>query len=185
MIEAARTNRNARRAPRWRRAIVNTRSLHLLAGLAACLLASGSRAAEKVDPQGPESITASEVFGIYVNRSWLWPTGAGHFASDRTFVAWSGEGSSASYAEGRWLVTNDGRMCFSAYWHYRGGEKPDVTCFGHRKSGGTIYQRKEPAGRWYVFRSAPAKPGNEHAKLVRNVDVEGQLRKAAAAVAAR
>lgn len=40
------------------------------------------------------------------------------------------------------------------------------TCFGHRKIGNTIYQRRQPDGKWYVFRHASVLPDDEFGKLV-------------------
>jgi Protein of unknown function (DUF995) len=150
---------------------------------AACLGWSGAGHAAESRGPGGTLLSASEVYKLYKDRTWLWDKGAGHFAADRRFTAWSGDGASASYADGRWLVTDKGRMCFSAYWNFRGGEKPNVTCFGHRKVGRVIYQRKEPSGSWYVFRNSPSKRTDESAKLVPGDRVYDNLRRAAAAVA--
>jgi hypothetical protein len=150
---------------------------------AVCLGWSGAgHAAQGRAPRGT-AMSASEVYWLYKDRTWLWDEGAGYFAGNRRFTAWSGDGRSASYADGRWLVTEKGRMCFSATWRFQGGEKPNVTCFAHRKAGRVIYQRKEPSGSWYVFRNSPRKRTDESAKLVRGDRVDGNFRRAAAAVA--
>jgi hypothetical protein len=160
---------------------MKTRSMSLILA-AACLGWNGAgHAAESREPGG-KVLSASDLYELYKDRTWLWDKSAGHFAANRRFTAWSGDGPSASYADGRWLVTDKGQMCFSAVWHYRGGEKPNVTCFGHRKAGRVIYQRKEPSGSWYVFRNFPRKRTDESEKLVPGDRVRDNFKRAAAIV---
>jgi hypothetical protein len=58
-------------------------------------------------------LTTDELVELYHGRSWLWKDGAGSFsAKQRRFTAWSREGGSPSYADGRWFVTDRGKLCF-------------------------------------------------------------------------
>jgi hypothetical protein len=161
---------------------ITTRLLSLIMAAAWLGWSGMGHALESRDPGGTV-VSAGELYELYKNRTWLWDKGAGHFAVDRRFTAWSRDGSSASYADGRWHVTDKGQMCFSAVWHYQGGEKPVVTCFGHRKVGRAIYQRKEPSGSWYAFRNFPRKRTDESEKLIPENRVDGDFKKAAALVA--
>ncbi|MDQ3558088.1 MAG: DUF995 domain-containing protein [Pseudomonadota bacterium] len=120
-------------------------------------------------------MTAVELVQVYGGKSWMWSDGAGYLAPDRRFLAWSGAGDTATYASGRWLVTDAGRMCFKAVWEYDGGSSPALTCFSHRKDGSTIYQRKEPAGEWYVFRHSDASVESEYKKLQKGDAVTANL----------
>jgi len=104
---------------------------------------------------------------IYADRTWHWPDGAAHFAAapDRRFTAWVASGANASYAEGSWSATDDGRLCFRATWHTVRGSSAARTCFDHRTENDVIYQRKLPTGSWYVFSHAPGQPEDEMHKL--------------------
>jgi hypothetical protein len=111
-------------------------------------------------------LTNSELHQIYNSRSWLWEAGAGHFSSkQRRFTAWSNEGGSPSYGIGQWFITGPGKLCFRATWHAANGTAPALTCFSHREKDGFIYQRREPSGEWYVFKSNPASRSDEWARL--------------------
>lgn len=57
-------------------------------------------------------------------------------------------------------------MCMRATWTNNEGAARASTCFGHRKIGDTIYQRRQPDGNWYVFRHASIKTDDEFRKLV-------------------
>lgn len=109
-----------------------------------------------------------ELFDLYHNRSWIWNDGSGYFSSkNRRFIASTGRGQTASYAEGRWFLTDPGKLCFKADWHTAKGAAPALTCFSHREKGGTVYQRREPDGQWYVFKNAAAKTATEYSKVRR------------------
>jgi hypothetical protein len=104
---------------------------------------------------------------LFANRTWHWPDGAGYFAAppDRKFTAWVNSGAKASYAEGSWSATDEGRLCFVAIWHAITGSKKARTCFDHRSDDNAIYQRKLPTGSWYVFSHVPKQPEDEVQKL--------------------
>jgi hypothetical protein len=112
-------------------------------------------------------LTAEEVFQLYYNRTWIWKDGAGYFAAKgREFKAWSGEGT-GSYGTGRWFVTDQGKLCFRATWYAKTGHALAVTCFSHRKKGNIVFQKREPDGDWYPFKTMPARADDEYGKVRR------------------
>ncbi|WP_276316396.1 DUF995 domain-containing protein [Mesorhizobium tianshanense] len=49
-------------------------------------------------------LMTDEVYQLFSKRSWLWNDGSGYFsAKQRRFIAWTGRGSTGSYAVGRWF----------------------------------------------------------------------------------
>jgi hypothetical protein len=119
-------------------------------------------------PAQARAMTGLELYLVYRDKSWRWPDGAGRMETDgRHFTAIAGSGSGASWAEGRWIVTDRGRLCLDAQWHTPVGNFPDRTCFEHRLDGNTIYQRRAPAGTWNIFKHSPAEADDEFTKLVR------------------
>ncbi|MDW6023474.1 DUF995 domain-containing protein [Mesorhizobium sp. BAC0120] len=135
---------------------------------AAVLFGSVAEAASTASLPPPDArpMTSGELFMLYRDKSWRWPDGAGWMQADgRRFTAWAGSGAQASWAEGRWIIT-DGRLCLKAQWHSSTGVAPDKTCFSHMKLRDTVYQKREPSGAWYVFRHAPPQDGDEFSKLV-------------------
>jgi hypothetical protein len=116
--------------------------------------------------QSAAPLTTDELVKLYHGRSWLWKDGAGYFsAKQRRFTAWSRESGSPSYADGRWFVTNPGKLCFKAKWHAREGAASALTCFSHRKKGRVVFQKREPDGEWYVFKTTPARTRDEYGKI--------------------
>jgi hypothetical protein len=116
-------------------------------------------------PAMSEPLTSNELVKLYGNRSWIWKDGAGYFAvKQREFRAWTGEGS-GSYGAGRWFVTDPGKLCFKAIWYAKTGKADALTCFSHRKKGNTIFQKREPDGEWYAFKTSPAGSGDEYRKV--------------------
>ena len=147
-------------------------AMSLLAGASASAAApdaivSTAPVAEAGVPPGTIPMVASELFALYRDKSWQWADGAGRMdATDRQFTAWVDGDKGKSWAEGRWLVTDAGRMCLKANWHSDQGVFPGRTCFSHRIGDGTIYQKREPDGQWYVFRHANSREDDEAKKLV-------------------
>jgi hypothetical protein len=133
----------------------------------------------KEDPRPPaqaRTMTAVELLTLYGDKSWQWPDGAGFMETrDRRFTAISGSGEQAGWAEGRWSVSDKGRLCFVADWHTKSGVSPGRTCFVHMVDEETIYQRREPSGEWYVFKHAKPAAGDEFRKLVREDLVSAKL----------
>lgn len=118
-------------------------------------------------PAGASPMVASQLFVLYRDKSWQWTDGAGRMSGkDRRFTAWIDGAKGKSWAEGRWLVTDAGLMCIKANWHSAEGIFPGKTCFAHRMASGTIYQKQEPDGAWYVFRHADGREDDEAKKLV-------------------
>ena len=134
---------------------------------AACTTSVGGQEELMELPEGVRPMTAVELHALYANESWRWCNGAGYMQDEgRVFKGWSGSGDDATWALGRWTVTDTGRMCLKAEWHNQSGTYNDDTCFRHMTDGQTIYQRKEPSGSWYVFRHAEPLESDEFAKLV-------------------
>ncbi|WP_163268960.1 DUF995 domain-containing protein [Chelativorans alearense] len=141
-------------------------------------LASAAQVAanETVVPENARPMTGVELYMLYHDKSWQWPDGAARMHDNgRTFKAWSGSGPDASWATGRWIVTDTGRLCLKADWHTRAGTFDGKTCFAHRTDGQAIYQRKEPDGDWYVFRHEEPQEGGEPNILVRDDLVTAKL----------
>ena len=161
----------------------------ILAAAAAILAASpicAAAAPARPIEAGARALTSGEVYQLYANRSWTWKEGAGYFAAKkRTFTAWSREGGKSSYAQGRWFITERGKLCFRAEWHAADGSAPATTCFSHRVKKGVIYQRREPDGEWYVFKHARARTSDEFAKLRRGDHVGSPMNRIAAQLGGR
>jgi hypothetical protein len=135
--------------------------------------ATASRASE---PPGTRPMTAFEVYSLYKNKSWQWGNGAGHMTdAGRLFSAWVDSENGESWAEGRWVIAETGLLCLNATWHSRQGAFPAKTCFSHRVAEGTIYQKREPDGEWYVFRHTETREDDEARKLI-SADLVSQKR---------
>ncbi|MBB6489144.1 DUF995 domain-containing protein [Rhizobium lusitanum] len=118
-------------------------------------------------PDGARPMTAVELYTLYHDKSWRWPDGAGRMENiDRRFSAWVDGTGGQSWAEGRWAVTDNGRLCLDATWHATNGQFPAKTCFVHRILDGTIYQKRETGGTWFVFRHPVTKQTDEATKLI-------------------
>ncbi|UXN66729.1 DUF995 domain-containing protein (plasmid) [Phyllobacterium sp. A18/5-2] len=133
--------------------------------IAAPAIAASSKASEQ--PAGTRAMTPFEIYALYKNKSWQWDNGAGHMTdAGRQFTAWADGEKGKSWAEGRWVITETGGLCLNATWHSGQGAFPAKTCFSHRIGNGTIYQKREPDGEWYIFRHAKAREDDEAHKLV-------------------
>jgi uncharacterized protein DUF995 len=103
------------------------------------------------------ALSVKELNSLYDGRTWVWDDGAAYFsAANRGFTAWTGKEKTATYGEGSWSVSDQGRLCWNARWHSLGGNGPSTTCFEHRSDNQNIYQRKLPQGKWYLFGHTPA-----------------------------
>ncbi|MBX4933095.1 DUF995 domain-containing protein [Rhizobium bangladeshense] len=126
-----------------------------------------AQAAEAAKKKAPTPLSAYELYRIYADRTWTWDTGGGRFFEDgRRFVAWVTDKGKQSFAEGKWVVDDLGQLCMRATWTNAEGAARASTCFGHRKIGNTIYQRRQPSGNWYVFRHSSVHQDDEFRKLV-------------------
>lgn len=148
-----------------------------VAGLGLALGYGPAFAAEAVAvPAQARAMTALELHDLYRDKTWQWGDGAGRFQEEgRIFRAWSGNGAKASWAVGRWTLTNDGQLCLRAVWHSPGGSSPNKTCFRHMFHDGTVYQKKEPSGAWYVFKHAALDKDDEYRKLVTQDTVSAKV----------
>ncbi len=118
-------------------------------------------------PAGTRVMTPFEIYVLYRDKNWQWTDGSGQMASaDRRFTARVDGEKGKAWAEGRWMITTTGRMCFKADWHTEKGKFPVKTCFSHRIGDGVVYQKREPDGVWYVFRHADGRVEDEARKLV-------------------
>lgn len=120
-------------------------------------------------------MTTSEIHELYRDRSWQWENGVGYMGAAQQFSAWSGNEAEKTWAEGRWIITNSGRMCLDATWHTADDTYPDKTCFSHRIYNGTVYQKREPDGEWYIFRHSPPRADDEAGKLIPGDQVSEEL----------
>jgi len=133
--------------------------------------------ASELVPAGSRSMNAGEIEDIYSDHTWDWTTGAGYFGPEGEFQAWfRDEYRRPGSATGRWTASDGGLLCFEAPWRSVGGSWHDKRCFRHRVVDGTIYQRAEPAGEWYVFKSDPLEPDDEIKKLTQGNQVEEKIR---------
>ncbi|MBB2751609.1 UNVERIFIED_ORG: hypothetical protein GGI57_002291 [Rhizobium aethiopicum] len=139
------------------------------------LAAHGETAGKKAAT--PTPLSAYELYRIYGDKTWVWNTGGGRFSDDgRRFVAWVNDKGKQSFAEGKWVVDDLGQLCMRATWTNAEGAARASTCFGHRKIGNTIYQRRQPDGNWYVFRHASVRGDDEFLKLVSMDSVSDKAR---------
>ena len=110
--------------------------------------------------------TAFELQLLYADRTWNWKDGAAYFGMDRRLQAWTAGQDSPAVAEGRWLVTENGKMCMELAWRSKTyTTKPQRTCYSHRVENGNIEQRKDPDGAWYDFKHTKDDPADEHRKF--------------------
>jgi hypothetical protein len=151
--------------------MIGVAALTLLAAPLTQAMAQGTE-----PPAEARVMTPAELLQLYQNRSWQWESGAGYMQEEgRRFTAWVDDANGPTWAEGRWVLTDAGRMCMRAVWYSSSAAVPAETCFSHRIDGTTIYQKSEPAGQWYVFRSAAPKATDEASKLVRQDLVSERL----------
>ncbi|MFK0164962.1 DUF995 domain-containing protein [Rhizobium sp. NPDC090279] len=145
---------------------VTSLALAIVLGLATGNNAAIAATTTKV-PDGARPMTAAELYMLYHDKSWRWPDGAGRMQNtDRRFSAWVDGTGGRSWAEGRWAVTDAGRLCLDATWHAANGQFPAKTCFIHRILDGTIYQKRETDGAWFVFRHPITKKTDEATNLI-------------------
>ncbi|TIT88863.1 MAG: DUF995 domain-containing protein, partial [Mesorhizobium sp.] len=85
------------------------------AGAADAAAAKNSAAVEAAAK--PEAApTAFELQLLYADRTWNWKNGAAYFGLDRRLQAWTAGQDRPAVAEGRWLVTDTGKMCMELAW---------------------------------------------------------------------
>ncbi|TIX90856.1 DUF995 domain-containing protein [Rhizobium sp. P44RR-XXIV] len=163
------------------------RAMILAIGLTLAAGGNTARAATDVKlPEGARPMTANELYILYRDKTWSWPDGAGRTQdADRRFSAWVDGAKGQSWAEGRWTVTDAGRLCFNAIWHATSGQFPAKTCFLHQIHDGTVYQRREAGGAWFVFRHPTINNTDEAAKLIADDLVSQRLAALKASISVR
>ncbi len=118
--------------------------------------------AQEAPPSNAQPLSAVELHKLYRDKTWTWENGAVRFVDDgRRFLAWVNGEKGESYGEGRFTLSDSGRLCLRGKWTDTSGTQANTTCFLHRKAGGTIYQKRENDGTWYIFRHDPVRPGDE------------------------
>jgi hypothetical protein len=154
--------------------------LTTVAMLAAFILPVAAEETVKV-PKAARVMSAVELYLLYRNKTWQWPEGAGRLQEKgRAFIGWSGSGDNTQWAEGHWVLSDTGLMCLKADWY---GVPPhqmkqsNKSCFRHRIYEGTIYQKQEPSGSWYIFKHAKAADSDEFMKLVAEDTVSALVEK--------
>jgi hypothetical protein len=136
----------------------------IAAAIGAPAKAQSSQSPPPVSAEVP--LSTKQLGEIYGGKTWLWPDGAAYFAPGGRFSAWAGTGKKESFATGTWRTPGNGRLCFRAVWVSRGGAGGSESCYAHVSKSGFLFQRKEPAGEWYVFKHPTAQPEDEFRKLV-------------------
>ncbi|WP_434711752.1 DUF995 domain-containing protein [Rhizobium sp. YTUHZ045] len=145
---------------------IGSRLYGVVVALSLCLPLA-AQGAEAAKTEAPTPLSAYELYRIYGDKTWTWDTGGGRFFDEgRRFVAWTNDKGKQSFAEGRWVVDDLGQLCMRATWTNAEGAARASTCFGHRKVGNAIYQRRQPDGNWYIFRHSSARQDDEFRKLV-------------------
>lgn len=153
----------------------------LSAMLLSTLLAQASALATESDALGFGEVRSHKLLQMYSGKTWVWKDGGGYFAPDKRFIAWTGSKSKGSYARGTWSVS-DGRICTKAEWVSSSGTHPAKVCFEHRLQKHIMYQRKNPGGKWYIFRHAKLLKSDEAAKLRRGDLASRHVRRISAAL---
>ena len=144
----------------------------IAASLAGC---QQTETGSNLPPAQTAVVSAATLHEMYDDRTWDWGSGAGFFAKSGDFSAWTEAGGKAAYATGFWWVTNQGGVCFDGDWRTKEGANSTVTCFDHRMNGQVWYQRRDPSGPWYIFKSDPPASTDEFAKLKMGDQVEPKL----------
>lgn len=101
----------------------------------------------------PVPLQPREVRAMYSGNTWVWDKGAGYFAPNGAFQAYTRDDKyGLMHATGRWSVEIGGQLCYSARWFYDSTSSTSRDCFAHHASNGSILQRDErKRGQWYVF----------------------------------
>jgi len=143
-------------------------ALPLRVPLAAAAVYFGAEPVKAKMEVKPKPLSAYEVYSLYRNKTWEWSTGGARFeAHGRKLVAFVDKGKGdRSFAEGNWYVSDLGMMCMQATWTTSANAGNARSCFGHARIGDTVYQRKVPNGKWYVFSHAKPRAGDEYKRFV-------------------
>lgn len=128
----------------------------------------GAALAQPSLPADSRPLTAVELFTMIKDQTWQWSEGAGRFFGEgRRFTAFTRGKDGATYGEGRFRLTDSGRLCLVAVWRNTAGARDATTCFFHKQAEGVIYQRREEGGDWYPFKHTPLRKTDEYAKFTK------------------
>lgn len=133
--------------------------LSLLATVFAMVFVGSAQAAI-----GGKPLSQRELYRLYAGKTWLWKKGGGYFRRDGRFFAQTGYRKRSKVAGG-WGAYRRGKVCFSGRWRTGRWKSFDATCFLHRRVGNTIYQKRLPVGKWYVFKTVRGRKNEEFRKL--------------------
>ncbi len=97
---------------------------------------------------------------FYGNRTWQWPSGgARFFAADRRFLAYRDDDAEQAIGAGRFMLTNDGRMCLLGDWTgitladgARYTTSPRI-CFRHLQNASGLLRLRPGSADWELVRS--------------------------------
>ena len=118
--------------------------------------------------EGGRQMTSRELYKLYKGHSWIWKDGVAYFrVSRREFIGWSKPpGPDANYADGRWFLPGQGKLCFRATWHSVQWSAKALRCFEHRiDDRGAIFIRKYREGEWWTFDDVPQNSWDEKYKV--------------------
>ena len=103
---------------------------------------------------------AWQLLELYGDRSWQWPAGGVRFlADDRRFLAYRDDDSEQAIGEGRFMLTNDGRMCLLGEWTgitLPDGERYTASpriCFRHLQNAQGLFRLRLGSADWELVRS--------------------------------
>jgi hypothetical protein len=92
------------------------------------------------------------MYVAFRDKTWKWDHGAGYFFDEgRRFIAWTSDESGKSYGEGRYTLSDSGRLCLKAAWTSAKGTGDSTACFLNRTDGKKIYQQRAGSEEWYVI----------------------------------
>jgi hypothetical protein len=131
----------------------------------------GGAEASTMQKQQWAPLDSTYLRSLYADKTWRWAHGAGYFAPNGQFRAWSRSKGILTEGFGTWDVRPEGLMCFTASWqevpsNTQPVDNPKVeTCFSHEAKGRRIAQMREPDGKWYIFKHAKTRKHDEFRKL--------------------
>ncbi len=108
--------------------------------------------------RGAQPVPAWVLLEIYGDRTWLWESGGAWLsAPDRSFRAYSDDADGLAIGEGRFQLTDDGRLCLDGDWtgiDLATGERyatPARRCFRHLQAGGQILRAPVGGADWELL----------------------------------
>ena len=110
---------------------------------------------DRVNPVSPY-----QLLRLYGDRTWQWQSGGVHFFTEgRRFLAYTDDESEKAIGEGRFILTEDGRICLRGEW--TGITLPETdryttdstTCFRHLENVRGIYRLQAETMNWELVMS--------------------------------